>query len=738
MRYLRLLALLLCLPVFDVAAQGIVLDRILVEPSPPRPTVRRRLRIRLKEHRIQIRIQDQVARTDVIHVFHNPNPWPMEGIYLFPLPKDAALSEFSMRMGDKQIPGEILDANRAREIYRSIVHRRRDPGLLEFAGRGLIRARLFPIPARGDTKITLAFGQVLTPDGGMLELRYPMRSDKFAPGAVRISGEVEIRSAVGVANVFSPSHGMDVVRKSKDHVIASFEEGRSAADRDFRLLYGLGRKAFGLSLTTHKPRADDGYFLMLLAPNTEVDPSAALKKDIVFVLDTSGSMGDRGGTKMKQAKAALTYALGRLDRGDRFNIVAFATEARPFRERIVDASEENVAAALDYVQGLQATGGTAIHDALVEALGLERATGRVPIVIFLTDGQPTIGPTDVKTILNAASRSNRAGARLFVFGVGDDVNATLLTELADQNRGTGNFVSERENIEIKVSSLYDKVASPVLTDVSIRLEDVGEYDVYPRDPGDLFKGQQLVVVGRYRKQGPRAVTLRGRVGEKEVSFVYEATFGGGRDRDYLPRLWAVRKVGFLLSEIRRNGERGELVSEIRRLGTRYGIVTPYTSFLVLEESEMLRRRLRDLPAEPGGAPAPTARALRSEIRALEEAMDEAEAAGDALRRSKAVGRGAVAGARQAESYKYAESGPEHAGKGVKTAGGKTFRYTEGVWVDIDLDALLRGNPGAKVVRVKYLSEAYDALLTDDTLARYLSVGPRLRLAYGQKVYEIFE
>ncbi|MHC4223795.1 MAG: hypothetical protein ACYSUN_07390, partial [Planctomycetota bacterium] len=301
-----------------------------------------------------------------------------------------------------------------------------------------------------------------------------------------------------------------------------------------------------------------------------------------------------------------------------------------------------------------------------------------------------------------------------------------------------NFVSERENIEIKVSSLYDKVASPVLTDVRIHMEDVGEYDVYPRDLGDLFKGQQLVVVGRYRKQGPRAVTLRGRVGNRDVSLVYEATFGKGRDREYLPRLWAVRKVGFLLSEIRRNGEKSELVSEIRRLGTRYGIVTPYTSFLVLEESEMLRRRLGDLPAEPGGVPAPTARALRSEIRALEEAMDEAEAAGDALRRSKAVGRGAVAGARQAEKYKKAESGPAHAGKGIKTAGNKTFRYTEGVWVDIDLEALLRRNPEAEVVRVKYLSKAYDELLEDDTLARYLSVGSRLRLAYGRKVYEIFE
>ena len=463
MRYLAILAALVALPVGDAFAQGIVLETTWAEPPRRRPTPRHRVEhIRLVEHSVKVTIDDQVARTEVVQVFHNPNPWQMEGVYVFPLPRGAAVGEFTMSMGGKQVKGEVLDARKARDIYLSIVRRRRDPGLLEYAGRGLIRARLFPIPARGDTRVTLTFGQVLETEGGLIEYTYPLRSDKFSRGPVKILGQIEIRSKAGISNVFSPSHKLDVVRKSENQIVGSFEESRSAADRDLKVLYALGRKEFGLALTTHKPAGEDGYFLMLLAPNTSSQKAAPLPKDIVFVLDTSGSMGDRGGKKMNQAKAALTYALGRLDKNDRFNVIPFSTEARRFRDGLVAANKENVEAAVEYVTGQSATGGTAIHAALVQALSMQRSEGRVPIVIFLTDGQPTIGTTDPKLILEHATKANAARARLFVFGVGDDVNAQLLTGLSEQNHGSENYVSEKENIELKVSAFYDKVASPVI------------------------------------------------------------------------------------------------------------------------------------------------------------------------------------------------------------------------------------------------------------------------------------
>ncbi|MHC4971229.1 MAG: VIT and vWA domain-containing protein [Planctomycetota bacterium] len=731
MRYLAAITLALSLFGADAFAQGIILERIIIDPprTPPRPP--RRWPIRLKEHRVQIRIQDQVAQSEVVQIFHNANAWPVEGVYLFPLPDNASVSRFTMRMGGKDITGEILDAKRAGEIYRSIVYRRRDPGLLEYAGRRCIRARIFPIPPRGDTKITLRFEQVLAPVGGVVEMIYPLRSDKFAPGRVRISGSIDVSSGAGVATVFSPTHKLDVVRRSETHVVASFEETASRADRDLRVLYGLGRKNFGLALATHKPAGEDGYFLMLISPNTGAAGAEVLPKDIVFVLDTSGSMGDRGGKKLRQAKAALGHALGRLAERDRFNVIAFATEARPFRDGVVAATRENVAAAIEHVNRLEATGGTAIHDALLAALRFERTEGRVPIVFFLTDGTPTIGPTESETILGAVSKANRAQARLFVFGVGDDVNTRLLCDLAAKSRGSGHYVAENENIEVKVSALYDQVASPVLTDVTVKMEGAGEYDVYPRRVGDLFRGQQVLIVGRYRKAGPRAVTLAGRLGRREVSLVYEGTFGSGPGRDYLPRLWAVRKVGFLLAQIRQNGEQRELVAEVKRLGTRHGIVTPYTSFLVVEEREMLRR-LGDrlLPT----APAEEGRRLRGELdeslRALDEEDAEMSAVGGAFKKKAESGRGAVAGARLSGRYQGADRADREIG--VKTVGSKTFRYSRGTWVDADLAA----HGDADVVRVKYLSEGYAALLEDLRLARFLSVGESVRVYYGGRIYEI--
>ncbi|MGQ0614867.1 MAG: VIT domain-containing protein [Planctomycetaceae bacterium] len=720
---MRRIALLLPLLLFaltpDASAQGIVLERIRIQP--PEPPPRGPLPIRLQEHRVKIRIVDQVAEVEVEQVFFNPNPWEMEGVYLFPLPEGAALSRFTMTMGGKVVEGEVLDAERAREIYRSIVYQRRDPGLLEFAGRACLRASLFPIPPRGETRVTLRYAQVLTPEGGLVELAYPMKSDRFGPSAVAISGEIDVRSSGGVATFFSPTHKLDIVRKSDIHVVGSFEDRQSAADSDLRILYGLGNKDFGVTVTSAKPAGEDGTFLILLAPRAEIDAKDILPKDIIFVLDTSGSMGERGGAKMRQAKAALTYALGRLDARHRFNVIAFSTEARPFRDALVEATRDNVDAAVAYGNGLNAAGGTAIHDALVRALALPRSDGRVPLVIFLTDGQATIGPTDTKAILKAARDANVAQARLFVFGVGDDVNATLLTALADENRGSGNFVSEREDIEVKVSALYEKVASPVLTDARLELGDLGVYDVYPRGLGDLFKGQLAVVVGRYKKSGPRALTLRGRIGAKEYSFVYEAQFGGGGGGDFLPRLWAVRKVGYLLEEIRKNGEQRELVDEARALGIRYGILTPYTSFLVVEEDE-LRRRNPPPAGDVDASPAPG--------RVRDEAAAEARKAGDAFSDRAEAGSEAVAGARLVLELKEEETASDATGIGVKMVGGKTFRFQEGVWRDTSLPAQFTSR------KVTYLSDDYGRLLADTTLARYLSVGERVIVQHQGTVFEI--
>ncbi|MCZ6573799.1 MAG: VIT domain-containing protein [Planctomycetota bacterium] len=753
MRTLTALCLLLLLSAAPATAQGIVLERI--RPRPPTPPPHRPYPIQLREHRVRISIDEQVATTEVVQVFYNPNPQQMEGVYIFPLPEDAAISRFTLMMGGKDIEGEVLSADKARRIYRSIVERRRDPGLLEYMGRGLLRASIFPIPARGDARVTLRYSQVLREEGGLIEMVYPLKSDHFAAGAVAVSGEIEVRDKAGVANLFSPTHKLDIARKSDTHVKASFEERASRADRDLRLLYTRQRKDLSMALVTHNPAAEDGYFLLLVSPRTEIRPEDILPKDVVFIFDTSGSMA---GKKLEQAKGALSYALNNLAAKDRFNIVTFSTEARMFRTGLVAATKENVAAALDHVKQLNATGGTAIHEALTAALGIPREEGRVPIALFLTDGRPTIGPTDVGKILRQAKQVNGAAARVFVFGVGNDVNTRLLGDLAQDHSGTTQYVKESEDIEVKVSVLFDQVSSPVLTDVTVDLGELGQTDVYPRRVGDLFKGQQLSVVGRYKHAGDRVIRLRGKIGSRDVTHTYEATFGAGKGEVHLPRLWAVRKVGFLLEEIRRNGERKELVNTVRELGVRHGIVTPYTSFLVVEDEAMLRGRRDSFGINfygPNGGIPPGLRAhfdplvaeetlglggvgdradgekddawAKTRAKAARKSLDEAR---NAFRERRAVGKQAVDGATLAALYTTAKRAGGYTGLGVKFVGQKTFRLTDGIWQDYELPKV------AEIKKVVYLSDEYFELINDDELARYLSVGPRVRVLHKGVVYEV--
>jgi len=715
-------------------AQGIVLETVRIDPN-VRPRDRR-MPVHLTEHRVKVQIEDQVARTDIVQVFRNPNGFPVEGIYLFPLPDGAAVGDFTMSMGGKQITGEILDAGRASEVYRSIVRRREDPGLLEYAGRRAIRARLFPIPPRGDTKVTLSYSEVVKPDGGLIEWKYPMRSRAFGHGRVRMAGEIVVMDKAGVANLLSPTHDLDVVQKPDGSWIASFEEVGTVPERDLQILYALGNKEFGLSLSTHREAGEAGYFMMLVSPRTSSKTVKVLPKDVVYVLDTSGSMGDRGGRKMKQAKRALSYALGRLSPQDRFNIVTFATEARSFRPALLPATEANVQAAVKHVEGLVAAGGTAIHEALGRALALPRDEGRVPLVIFLTDGVPTIPPTEPTTILRAAAAANAARARVFVFGVGFDVNTKLLNGLAEAHGGSESYVSEKEDIERKVSALVDRVSSPVLTGVKVTIDGIETHDVYPRRIGDLFRGQQVVLAGRFNGKGTHAIRLSGRLGTEKVNYVYEANFDSKTDREYLPQLWAVRRVGFLMGAVARTGANAELVNEIKRLGIRYGIVTPYTSFLVVDERELTRRRLRG-DRSGGGPVAPQTpsvrRALESALRDLdaeEDAADEAKSAFDA---GNSVGRGAVGGSAQASALKKAKAAGRVSGRGVKRVAGKTFRWTDGIWNDIDsTDGKFEG----EVVEVKYLSDEYFDLLKNTGLARVLSVGSDVTVIYEGVLYKI--
>lgn len=537
-------------------------------------------------HSVTIAIEDQVAITRLEQTFRNHTDRDLEATYVFPVPKGASVDRFTMWVDGKETKGELIEAAKAREIYTSIVRRTQDPGLLEYVGSNLIRMRVFPVPRKGDQKVAVRYTAVAPKDGKLIEYVYPLKGDgKAVETLEKFSIHATVKSQHGVNNVYSPSHALALKRVNDKHVEVAFDKDQGALDRDFQLYFANGKDDVGLTALTHRPiSTEKGYFTLLISPRFGLGAEYKIPQDVVLVMDTSGSMR---GPKMEQARKAMKYCLGQFGSADRFSVLSFATAVNSYEEKLLDATAEQLRKAQKWVDELEATGGTAINAALEAAMKLRPTEGDRPFtILFFTDGQPTIGETDADKIFRNIVAKNSGNTRIFTFGVGDDVNAALLDRLADNTRALSAYVRPDENIAHKVESLYSKMSSPVLTSLKlVTTGDVKLNEIYPPELPDLFTGTQLVVMGRYTGKGPSAIKLTGKVGKEEKEFVYELDFPDKTDdnREFVEQLWARRKVGYLLDQIRINGEKQELKDEVMVLARKYGITTPYTSWLIVPD-----------------------------------------------------------------------------------------------------------------------------------------------------------
>lgn len=747
----------------SAGANGIILP-------PPEPPVPMPQPLAIERALVTVEIKNFVATTHVDQVFFNQYGHQIEGTYLFPLPEEAAISDFAMYVDGKRYAAELLERDEARRIYEGIVRRQKDPALLEYIGRNLFRASIFPIPARSEKRIELEYSQALQPAEGVCQYIYPMKVQAFFErppqprpvplGMERRSSEgplyrqypgiygqmavhVTIDSEVPIKAVYSPTHDLEVKRQNDHFVNASFEQKDVRPEQDFLLYYTLSEKDFGVNLLAHR-RVDDeeGFFMLLLAPKQEMRQEEIAAKDVVLVFDTSGSMS---GEKIDQARKALIYCLDNLNRQDRFNVITFSTDVDPFNKELAEATPDQIRAAKEFVREIKPRGGTDINGALQEALKqFPEGPDRPQMVVFLTDGLPTVGETDIKTILRNVDRANeKRDARLFVFGVGDDVNTHLLDRLAEGNRGVSSYVRSNEDLEVAVALFYNKVSYPVLADLRLDFEGVEVSNLYPPHLPDLFRGSQITVLGRYQSHGPAKVKLQGQLEGKTQAFEYSVYFPDReRQNGFIPRLWAMRKIGYLLDEIRLNGEDRELKEEVVRLATRYGIVTPYTSFLIQEPAPEWRDG-REVAAQP-------APMMSGVLRRQAEAMGGGGAG--MMGQGGMMGPGGVAGpgmpaadygvvlqgetgqkavdvSQALHEMKRGDQDYQVQGETARHAGDKLFYLREGVWVDSDWPE--KPAAGQKTLAVKYDSDAYWSLLS-----KFPELGPYLAL--GEKVQVVFE
>jgi len=623
---------------------------------------------------VQVNVTGRVARVMVEEWFRNSGGLLDEANYLYPLPGEAVFSDFSLWQGDQELKGEPMDAAQARAIYEEIVRRKRDPALIELAGHGLLRARVFPIGPGETRKITLRYTQMLDRVGDAWRFRYTAGSG--AGAAASASFRMQVDSAVRFGDPYSPTHRLSSSR-SDNRIELTLAD--TTPRGDLELFLPIAHSLVGMSLVTNQPAGEDGFFMLLLAPGRSETPS--VRRDLVAVLDVSGSMS---GDKLDQAKAALGQLLGTLRSGDRFRVVTFGSGVRRYAPGWTDVSGDNVRTAQEWVRRLDTDGGTNIAGALAEAFAEPPAEGRLGVVVFLTDGMATAGETNPERIADQAERG-RGPFRVFAFGIGYDVNTYLLDRLTERARGVTEYIRPGGDIEQAVASLASKVASPVLTDLALRADGVELYDLQPRSLPDLFGGDELVVFGRYRGagSGERVVTVTGRRNGREERFSTSARFGSEQPgANYIQQLWAARKVGALSSDIRLHGPNPEIVNELKRLALRYGILTEYTSYLVQEPNIVARPM-------PLRAPAP-----------------EAQAGEDAVRRSEAARK--LAGSVSLDAVVVTAQGDlaeaRTRGDEARRVGTRMFVLRDSVWTDIAHGDSLR------MIRVAAYSDAYFALL----------------------------
>jgi Ca-activated chloride channel family protein len=596
--------------------------------------------------------------------------------------------------GEEELKGEPMEAARARAIYEEIVRRHRDPALIELAGHGLIRARVFPIAAGETRSVTLRYTQVLGRAGDAYRFRYvagsarPRMPQPAARGAAEADGapiSFTLTADKGdlFGEPFSPTHRLRATRNAGRLVVRPEQQVHGHVD----IFLPVAGAAVGISLATHRVGGEDGYFMLTLSPGRT--QSAPTPRDVAVVVDTSGSMS---GEKMEQARQALHRILGTLNASDRFRLIAFSNRVETQRPIWTNATRTAIEEARAWVNRLSASGGTNISGALDEAFRTPAAEDRLPLTIFITDGMPTVGEMNPDRIA-ARVEANRGNARIFTFGVGYDLQTYLLERMAVAGRGTVDYVEPGADVEEAVGSLAAKISHPMLVDLAFAGSPVRLKDFQPHQLPDLFAGEELVVFGRYQA-GPAdaagEVSITGaRNGRRErfasrVDFPIHSASG-----DYIPGLWAARRIGDLMRTIRVEGETPARVAEVRELALRYGLLSEYTSYLVLEPGAT---------GNVGGGGALTAAAAAPVAVSGQAAVSSA--------RMAALRRGAQSAADLA-SVEAAAVGQAQGGAaaGERVVSGRRFRLESGVWMD------RAHGSAARVVHVEPFSRAYFDLLS---------------------------
>jgi len=572
------LIILLCLFTVQIFATGTLYVR-------PRGSSSAYEKMWIKTIDVDIDIQDQVAVTHVDQIFYNEMNTSVEAIYMFPLPENAMITSLVYWFNGDRYIAEIRERAEAVAAYNERLSQWLDPALLEYLGDNLFRLSVVPVNAHTEVRTEITYVELLDYNFGVNHYKYLLNTLELSSQPLEtVHVSLESNSQSPYKYFRSPSHensSSTLVTKISDfNYTIEFGDENYFPDKDFLLEFETKRDDVQFNILTYTPieedsMGEDSFYTLWITPPDSVTEDEIIPKDIIFTADVSSSMD---GKRINQLKQSLDEFLDLLSPNDRFNIITFGTHIGKFKPDLVQANSSNIQAAHDFVFQIYALGMTNISSALDSSMSQSFGDQTSNNLIFLTDGRPTIGITEIDSIINFTTEMNTMGIRLFSFGIGDNLSRTLLTNLSLQNNGYSTYISSDDSIALLVNNHFSRISKPIISDLNLDYGGFVTFDKYPKIFSDLYWGTQTMEMGLYSSGGMTNITLSGMIKSEDVTFLKNVEFPSTGGYRFIPRLWAKSKINHLLDLIDIYGESDELIEQITELSLTFQILTEYTAF----------------------------------------------------------------------------------------------------------------------------------------------------------------
>jgi Ca-activated chloride channel family protein len=567
----------------------------------------------LKNYDATVTITDQMAVTHVDQTFKNETNMRLEGIFFFPLPENAIVTGLILWINGVPVEAQVMDSDTAQSIYNNVVQNMIDPALLEYMGDNIFKLSVFPIEANGhqmsERRIEITYAELLPYDGGNIDYTFLMKSINLSSKPVeRASIAINLKSQKEILSLMSPTHdntsGIVINKVSNNEYNITYGEENAHSEKDLTIYYELKNDDFAINHLTYVPNTDsamffdslgdDSYYLLWITPPDDISQSQIIKKNIVFVADISSSMA---GERMEQLRKSLNTMVSMLNKKDMFNIIAFNTGTSPFQGDLVSAdSDVMVESAHVFIDELGEVGMTNMEDAFKEALASTWDDTSMNTIVFLTDGKPTWPITTSEAeVIKTVATYNTDTVSVYTFGIGEEPGEGFLKQLAKENHGFSIMIMQDDSIEMVLGNFMSKISYPLIKNIAIDYGGLDKYDIFPKTLPNLYAGTQLTIIGRYRNTGSFNTTFSGMIGTKPISFSSRLTYPSAMpNHPFVARMWASSKIDFLLDEIEIYGKQPELVNAVKYLGKRYAILTPFTSFIVIEDPVVIQDKIKPL------------------------------------------------------------------------------------------------------------------------------------------------